>query len=128
MQNYNYFREILLLKMLTPTDLTELKKLYYSIGEVAEMFQVNASLIRFWEKEFSSINPKKNKKGNRLFTVKDIETIQRIYVLVKVDGMTLEGAKKALKEKQVTIDPIEDHSEIINRLESIKERLLKLKH
>ncbi len=107
----------------------ELSKLYYSIGEVAEMFGVNTSLIRFWEKEFSSIKPKKNKKGNRLFTPKEIAKIDAIYQLVKVNGYTLDGAKKALKS---TLE--EDHSpeenstdELIHRLEEVKRKLLRLK-
>ena len=74
------------------------KKLYYTIGEVAKMFNVNTSLIRYWEKEFSIIKPKKNRKGNRLFTPKDIENIKLIYHLVKERGMTLQGAKKKLKK------------------------------
>lgn len=72
-------------------------KLFYSIGEVAEMFDVNASLIRYWEKEFDIIRPQKNKKGNRLFTKKDIENFKTIYHLVKEKGFTLQGAKEALK-------------------------------
>lgn len=79
-------------------------KLYYSIGEVAELLGVNASLIRFWEKEFDTIKPKKNAKGNRKFTPKDIETLQRIYDLVKVKGYTLEGAKKELTLKRELIN------------------------
>jgi len=79
-------------------------KLYYSIGEVADLFGVNASLIRFWEKEFDAIKPKKNAKGNRKFTPKDIEALQQIYDLVKVKGFTLEGAKKALSSKSKTVD------------------------
>ncbi len=109
----------------------ELKKLYYSIGEVAKMFDVNSSLIRFWEKEFSIIKPKKNKKGNRLFTPKDISNFNKIYHLVKVEGHTLEGARNALKRKvDVPTDSIESTSnnvEIISRLEKIKYRLLRLK-
>ena len=82
-----------------PIDIKKLTKLYYSIGEVADMFDVNTSLIRFWEKEFNIIQPKKNTKGNRVFTTKDIETFNKIYSLVKQKGFTLEGAKKALKDK-----------------------------
>ena len=78
-------------------------KLYYTIGEVAQAFEVNTSLIRFWEKEFSAIKPKKNNKGNRLFTVKDIQTIDRIYELVKVEGRTLDGARKALRDKTESV-------------------------
>ncbi|MFQ7386627.1 MAG: MerR family transcriptional regulator [Alistipes sp.] len=72
------------------------EKLFYSMGEVAEMFDVNASLIRHWESQFSVIRPKRNKKGNRLFSPQDVENLKLIYHLVKERGMTLEGAKKAL--------------------------------
>ena len=110
-------------------DLKQLTKLYYTIGEVAEMFQVNTSLIRFWEKEFTVIQPKKNKKGNRLFTPKDIENFNKIYHLVKVNGYTLDGAKKALKSKEkieVEVSSIEN-AELIDKLEAIKQKLLQLK-
>ncbi|MCF8404849.1 MAG: MerR family transcriptional regulator [Bacteroidales bacterium] len=83
-------------------------KLFYSIGEVAAMFDVNTSLIRFWEKEFDIIKPKKNKKGNRLFTKKDVDNFFVIYHLVKERGYTLEGTKKKLKEnKEDTLNNIE---------------------
>lgn len=114
-------------------DFKSLTKLYYTIGEVSELFDVNSSLIRFWEKEFTIIQPKKNKKGNRLFTPKDIVNFNKIYQLVKVKGYTLEGAKKALKEKiNIEEEPVATTSTnsnelLIERLESIKERLLKLK-
>lgn len=99
-------------------------KLYYSIGEVAEAFEVNPSLIRFWEKEFDEIQPKKNKKGNRKFTQNDIQTIELIFHLVKERGFTLEGAKIHLKEEKN-----ESHSkfEIISKLKKIKAELLKIK-
>ena len=74
-----------------------IEKLYYSIGEVADMFRVNVSLLRFWEKEFDILKPKKNKKGNRMFTTKDLDNLKIIYHLVKERGYTLEGAKKKLK-------------------------------
>lgn len=106
----------------------ELTKLYYSIGEVATIFDVNTSLIRFWEKEFSIIQPKKNKKGNRLFTAKDIEHFNKIYHLVKIEGYTLDGAKKALKSKdQTDVIPNLPHELVIQRLEDIKSKLLALK-
>jgi DNA-binding transcriptional MerR regulator len=73
------------------------EKLYYTIGEVAELFKVNTSLIRFWEKEFEVLQPKKNKKGNRLFTREDLQNLKLIYHLVKERGYTLEGARKKLK-------------------------------
>lgn len=106
----------------------QLTKLYYSIGEVATIFDVNTSLIRFWEKEFTIIQPKKNKKGNRLFTVKDIEHFNKIYQLVKMEGYTLDGAKKALKSKdsaELTNNFTND--QVIRRLEEIRTRLLELK-
>ncbi len=79
----------------------KVEKLNYAIGEVAVMFDVNTSLIRFWEKEFGIIKPKKNKKGNRLFTKADIDNFKRIFILVKEKGYTLEGAKKELKGLQL---------------------------
>jgi len=109
----------------------KLTKLYYSIGEVADMFNVNASLIRFWEKEFSILKPKKNKKGNRLFTVKDIQNLEKIYDLVKIKGFTLEGAKKELKHKS-SENPIPHNQTsdvnllVMEKLEKIKLKLLKI--
>jgi len=103
---------------------TKIEKLYYSIGEVASMFDVNTSLIRFWEKEFDIIKPKKNKKGNRLFTQSDIDNFHIIYHLVKEKGMTLKGAKKKIKENK---DDTEHNFEIIRTLESIREMLIEVK-
>ncbi|HMQ06951.1 MAG TPA: MerR family transcriptional regulator [Saprospiraceae bacterium] len=80
---------------------TELTKLYYSIGEVSEMFDVSPSLIRYWESEFTHLRPKKNRKGDRQFTKKDIENLRRIYILVKERGFTLEGAKRELKNPTI---------------------------
>ena len=100
------------------------EKLFYKIGEVAEMFEVNVSLIRFWEKEFDILKPKKNNKGNRLFTKKDVDNLTIIYHLVKERGFTLEGAKQKLKEnKSDTIDNIK----IVNRLKDIRGFLVKLR-
>lgn len=100
------------------------ERLYYNIGEVATAFGVNTSLIRFWEKEFDVLKPKKNAKGNRKFTPQDIKNLELIYHLVKERGFTLEGAKIHLKEnKQKTLD----HFEIIRKLESVKAELLKIK-
>lgn len=88
------------------------------------MFDVNTSLIRFWEKEFDIINPKKNKKGNRLFTQADVDNFHIIYHLVKERGFTLEGAKKKLKEnKEETINNIE----VVKTLKKLKQFLLDLK-
>lgn len=101
----------------------KLEKLYYSIGEVANMFEVNNSLIRFWEKEFTIVKPKKNKKGNRLFTQKDIRNFQRIYRLVKIEGYTLEGAKQKLRKKEKqNIEP--NNNEVVQLLEALKKELL----
>jgi len=102
----------------------EIEKIYYPIGEVAEMFNVNTSLIRFWEKEFDIIKPKKNKKGNRLFTKEDLENFKKIFVLVKQEGFTLEGAKQKLKQ---AVGNINQNDEIYLKLERIKASLLELK-
>lgn len=100
------------------------EKRYYSIGEVAAAFDVNTSLIRFWEKEFDVIQPKKNAKGNRKFTPEDIKNLELIYHLVKERGFTLDGAKTHLKEnKKKTLETFE----IIRKLEGIKAELLKIK-
>jgi DNA-binding transcriptional MerR regulator len=102
----------------------KVEKLYYSIGEVAELFKVNASLIRFWEKEFDIIKPKKNKKGNRFFTKQDIDNIQLIFHLVKERGLTLSGAKKKLKDNR---DDTNNNHEVIKTLTQIKGMLLEIK-
>ena len=105
---------------------TELKpeKLFYSIGEVSDMFEVNASLIRFWEKEFDIIKPKKNAKGNRLFTAKDIQNFKVIFHLVKEQKLTLDGARKKLKENKYSAD----HSmEVAEKLKSIRSQLVAIK-
>lgn len=102
----------------------EIEKLYYSIGEVADIFKVNTSLIRFWEKEFDIIKPQKNKKGNRFFTKKDIDNFHLIYNLVKERGMTLNGAKKKIKENR---EDVESNFEVIKKLKDIKEMLLEIK-
>lgn len=100
------------------------EKRYYGIGEVAKAFDVNASLIRFWEKEFDVLKPKKNAKGNRKFTPEDITNLKFIYHLVKVRGFTLEGAKTHLKEeKQKSLS----NFEIISKLQDVKAQLLKIK-
>lgn len=100
------------------------EKRYYGIGEVAEAFGVNTSLIRFWEKEFDALKPKKNAKGNRKFTPEDIKNLKLIYHLVKERGFTLEGAKIHLKEdKKETLT----NFDIISKLENIKNQLVKIK-
>ncbi|HOE03694.1 MAG TPA: MerR family transcriptional regulator [Bacteroidales bacterium] len=102
----------------------EIEKLYFSISEVAAMFDVNASLIRFWEKEFEIIKPFKNKKGNRLFTKKDIENFHLIYHLVKERGMTLAGAKKKIRENK---DDVDRNFEVVSKLKEIKSLLTEIR-
>ena len=100
-------------------------KRYYSIGEIAKAFNVNASLIRFWDKEFDILKPKKNAKGNRMFTPEDVKNLQLIFHLVKERGFTLEGAKTHLKEGQKkTLDKFD----IISKLETIKAQLTNIKN
>jgi len=101
-----------------------LNKLYYSIGEVAEMFNVNVSLIRYWENEFNILKPKKNKKGNRMFTPKDIDNLHLIYHLVKERRLTLEGAKLKLKENK---DDTIQNFEVVKKLKDIKSMLLEIR-
>ncbi len=103
---------------------TKVEKLYYTIGEVAAMFEVNTSLIRYWEKEFDIIKPKKNKKGNRLFTQKDIDNFHIIYNLVKERGMTLKGARQKMKDNK---GDEEYKFEILKSLEEIRQQLLVVK-
>lgn len=100
-------------------------KRYYSIGEIAKAFNVNASLIRFWDTEFDILKPKKNAKGNRMFTPEDVMNLKLIYHLVKERGFTLEGARTHLKEGQ---KKTMDKYEIISKLETIKLQLTKIKN
>ena len=104
--------------------MTEPSKLYYSIGEVAAMFGVNASLIRFWEKEFDFIKPKKNPKGNRQFTQQDIDNIALIHHYVKERRLTLEGTRQKMKENR---DDAENSFKIVQSLKNIRAMLLELK-
>ncbi|MDR0437273.1 MAG: MerR family transcriptional regulator [Bacteroidales bacterium] len=100
-------------------------KMFYTIGEVADMFKVNTSLIRFWEKEFDVIKPQRNKKGNRLFTASDVDYFHQIYHLVKEQGFTLQGAKERLKIK--TTGETDPKFEAVKTLKSVKIFLLNLK-
>lgn len=102
----------------------KVERLFYSIGEVADMFKVNTSLIRFWEKEFDIIKPHKNKKGNRLFTPKDVENFHLIFHLVKEKGMTLKGAQKKLKENH---DDTVNNFEVVSKLKDIRELLVEIR-
>ena len=102
----------------------DIEKKYFTIGEVADLFKVAPSLIRFWETEFEMLNPKKNKKGNRQFTKEDIDAFRVIFHLVKEKGYTLQGAKEALKfTRQKPIDKVE----ALKSLERVKEFLIELK-
>lgn len=103
------------------------EKLFYSMGEVAEMFDVNASLIRHWESQFSVIRPKRNKKGNRLFSPQDVENLKLIYHLVKERGMTLEGAKKALRQQRASEGGVQRDAELMERLQRIRALLVEVR-
>lgn len=102
----------------------ESEKRYYSIGEVAEMLEVKTSLVRFWEKEFDILNPKRNRKGNRLFTQKDLAHLKLIHHLVKERGFTLEGAKTKLRENK---EDTARTAEVVEKLKTIKQALLEIK-
>jgi DNA-binding transcriptional MerR regulator len=102
----------------------EIEKLYYSIGEVAEIFNVAPSLIRFWESEFDIIKPKKNRKGNRQFTKEDIENVRIIYHLVKEKGFTLQGAKEMLKNDSMAV---KNKLELIDSLKSVRKFLSEIR-
>ena len=98
-------------------------KRYYSIGEVASKFNVNPSLIRFWEQEFKILNPKKNSRGNRKFTHKDIEAINKIYFLLKEKGYTIQGAKHYINNEKTS-----DKLDIVNKLKLIKGKLIEIRN
>ena len=102
------------------------EKLYYSMGEVAEMFDVNTSLIRHWESQFSILRPKRNKKGNRLFSPQDVENLKLIYHLVKERGMTLDGARKALR-KGPAESGVDRDAELMERLQHIRALLVEVR-
>jgi DNA-binding transcriptional MerR regulator len=102
----------------------EIEKLYYSIGEVAEQFNVAPSLIRFWESEFDLIRPKKNRKGNRQFTKEDIENVRTIYHLVKEKGFTLQGAKEMLRNDNSSV---KDKIELIDSLKTVRKFLVEMR-
>ena len=104
-----------------------IEKKYFAIGEVAEMFDVAPSLIRFWEGEFDIISPKKNRKGNRQFTKQDIENVRLIYYLVKEKGFTLQGVKEMLKNDsgkiQSDLDMIDSLKQVRTFLEELRRQL-----
>lgn len=104
----------------------ETQKLYYSISEVSEMFDLNASTLRFWEKEFEVLKPTKNKKGNRLFTQKDIDHIALIVDLVKQKGFTIQGAKDQLKNRNGVRSSSPVNAEVVEKLKTIRAKLIDL--
>lgn len=101
-----------------------IEKLYYSIGEVAELFEVNPSLIRYWEKEFDILKPAKNRKGNRMYTRDDLDQLRIIYHLVKERGYTLQGARDKIRQNR---DDVVRNLEVAETLNRLKEFLLELK-
>lgn len=98
-----------------------MEKLFYSISEVADMFQVNQSNLRFWEKEFKQLTPKRNAKGTRFYSPDDISVIKSIIYLVSEQKLTLEGAKRKLSQKK---DVVAKQSEVVERLKLIRKELL----
>lgn len=102
----------------------KIEKVFYTIGEVAGMFQVNTSTIRFWENEFDVIRPQKNKKGNRLFSPEDIEQIKLIYHLIKERGLTIKGAKQKLKDNRE--ETLENHK-LVDRLKNVRQMLIDIR-
>lgn len=103
------------------------EKLFYSMGEVAEMFDVRQSLIRYWGEQFDALKPKRNKKGNRMFTPEDVETLKLIYHLVKERGMTLDGARRALKARRHVDESVPRDVELLDRLQRLKAMLLQVR-
>lgn len=103
----------------------EIEKIYYSVGEVSEMFGLNPSHIRYWEKQFEALKPFKNKKGNRLFTKDDIETIRLINYLVKERGLTIKGARQKLKDNR---EDTLNNFEIAKKLQDIKQELIAIRN
>jgi len=101
-------------------DTKNLDKLYYSIGEVADMFDVSRSLLRYWEHEFAYLTPRKNRKGDRLFTKENIQQIQIIYNLVKERGFTLDGAKQELKKEKITLT---EQLDLVSRMKLMLKKL-----
>ena len=102
----------------------KIEKVFYSIGEVADIFGVNTSNIRFWEKEFDILKPHKNAKGNRMFTPEDLENLKIIYHLLKERGMTIRGAQMKLKGNK---EDIVQNYEVISRLQTIRQMLVDIK-
>jgi DNA-binding transcriptional MerR regulator len=109
---------------IVPYKKPKIEKIFYSIGEVADLFGVNTSNIRFWENEFDILKPHKNLKGNRMFTKDDIENLKIIYHLLKEKGMTIRGAQKKLKENKE--DTLQNY-EVVSRLQEVRQMLLDIR-
>ncbi len=103
------------------------EKIYYSMGEVSEMFDVKPSLIRYWCNYFKALKPRRNNKGNRLFTPEDVETLKLVYHLVKERGMTLEGASKALKARDTAVEGMPVGAQLLERLQKVRAMLLQVR-
>ena len=101
------------------------KKIYYSMGEVAEMFDVRPSLIRHWESQFACLKPHKNQKGNRMFTESDIEKLKQIYHLVKERGMTLKGAAQVMRRSSQ--DELARQTKLLEHLQHIRATLIEVR-
>src|SRR5690606_3148334 len=112
------------LSLFMPYKERDISKLYYTMGEVTKMFEVNASQIRFYEREFDIIQPKKNKKGNRLFSAEDVQNLKIIFHLVKEKGYTLQGAREYLKSNK---SEIKENQKVIDSLERLKQFLIEVK-
>ena len=110
--------------MFMPYKERDISKLYYTMGEVTKMFEVNASQIRFYEREFDILQPKKNKKGNRLFSAEDVQNLKVIFHLVKEKGYTLQGAREYLKSNK---SEIKENQKVIDSLERLKQFLIEVK-
>ncbi|TSA25549.1 MAG: MerR family transcriptional regulator [Bacteroidetes bacterium] len=102
-----------------------IEKLYYSIGEVAELFEVNPSLIRYWEKEFDILKPGKNRKGNRIYTKEDLNSLRIIYHLVKERGYTLQGAREKIRQNRDDVARNMEITDTLNRLKAFLQELKK---
>ncbi|MFO7755179.1 MAG: MerR family transcriptional regulator [Bacteroidales bacterium] len=100
------------------------EKLFYSIGELADMLGEQTSAVRYWEKEFDIIKPRKNKKGNRMFSPADLENMKLIHYLLREKGMTIAGAKKRMSENP---DDVRKNHEVIKSLQGIREMLVKIR-
>ena len=109
---------------MTINKILEDKKLYFGIGEVAQMLQVNTSKIRYWENEFPNVKPRKNRKGDRQFTKADVDVLKEIQRLTSVEGMTLDGVKKVLNSKPIRVS---EKQKLVKQLEEIKSFLTQLK-